>query len=336
MADCLVLVNCKAGALEARAFRENLRRWLLGRLAGRASRPASLEHLAAIERACVTAGLRAVVEPIPPWQRLAARLESARAQGIGVVVAAGGDGTVRSVAQKLVGTELLFGVVPVGTANNFARSLGLPRDLVEALRVVAAGHTQAVDVGRIGEEYFLEAAGVGLFADAIHAFGAEEARRYQIGRVLKTLLPLLLRLRVSRLRITLDGATLDETCVMLTVANETYLGEGLSVAPGARLDDNRFDVVVVGALSHLELIRFALDLLRGRGSERPKIQRYQARTVEVRHHGRGGLAVHADDHIVGRTPVRLESVPAALRVFTPLASGASLPQPVLSPIGEAP
>ena len=90
-----------------------------------------------------------------------------------------------------------------------------------------------MDVGQVGGEYFLEAAGVGLFADAVQAFGAEEVRPWQIGRVLKVVAPLFWSVRARTLRLTLDGVTEEDEALLVTVANGPYLGEGFAFTPQA-------------------------------------------------------------------------------------------------------
>ncbi len=267
-----------------------------------------LQYLqAAVERV----GLNAQVQAVPPPEALPAAIRAGQRAGYDTIVAAGGDGTVRTVAQGLVGTPLRLGILPMGTDNNFARALGLPFAL--------EGRERRVDVGRIGGEYFLEAAGVGLFADAIQAFGPREPRRYEVLRVVKVLAPLYWCLRARRLVLTLDGVRQEEEAVMVTAANSAYLGAGMALAPGASLSDGLLDVVILGALCRWELLRFGRALLRGSHLELPKVRRVQAKTVEIRSKWRLGrpLPVHADDHIAGHTPARLEVVPQALRVLVP-------------------
>ena len=180
---CLILANPKAGALSRYAagvrWRERLARAL-----GREEKhdpvfgvPPSLELLT---DAAANAGVVAEVEVAPPIAQLPQRFREAARSGIDTVVAVGGDGTVRAFAQALLNQDLrdllTLGILPLGTANNVAHSLHIPFDLDGAMRVLAEGIAQGMDVGQVGGEYFLEAAGVGLFADAVQAFGTEEVR----------------------------------------------------------------------------------------------------------------------------------------------------------------
>src|SRR5690242_20037983 len=112
---CLILANPKAGGLKR--FQQ-------------ADNPADDQAcLTPLKAAALAAGLEATVELAPAPPQLKPRLLRAHNEGYDIIAAAGGDGTVRPIAQALVGSRLCLGILPVGTANNFARSLGLPSDL---------------------------------------------------------------------------------------------------------------------------------------------------------------------------------------------------------------
>jgi YegS/Rv2252/BmrU family lipid kinase len=319
---CLILANPLAGGLWKRDFIADLyslRNPFRPRSA--VSSRALPDTLPLLAHLAAEAGLEADVEPVPAPSEMQARVRAARAEGYDTIVAAGGDGTVRSVAQALVHSPLRLGILPVGTANNFAHALGIPFVLEEALRVLATGVERPVDAGRITtdtvNETFLEGAGVGLFADAVQAFGTEEPRAYQVMRLLRVMGPLLWQLRRRTLALKLDGVEQREEAIMVTVANGAYLGDGMPLAPHAALTDGLFDVVIVGALTRLEMLQFTAALRHGKHLSLPKVRLAQARTVEIRriHRSHRPLPVHADDHIAATTPVHLDVLPGALRII---------------------
>src|SRR5512140_1067694 len=123
-------------------------------------------------------------------------------QGYGRIVVAGGDGTVNLAVQELAGSETALGIIPQGTANNFATALKLPQDLPSALRVVADGSVKEVDLGKIGSHYFTEAAGVGLFADALALYGPRGGKNPL--RMLYALARLVFSMKAHRIRLTAD------------------------------------------------------------------------------------------------------------------------------------
>ncbi|HEV2474779.1 MAG TPA: diacylglycerol kinase family protein [Chthonomonadales bacterium] len=322
----LILANLKAGALQ---LRELLSYWpdRIGALLGDTRRhseerrrrpgvPASLELLAGT---AARFGIAADVEPVPPRERLPEFLLEARSRGYRTIVVAGGDGTVRSVAQFLVGSGMRLGILPMGTSNNFAHSMGIPARLERAMETLAAGEEMLVDAGRVGNEYFLEAAGVGLFADAIALFGEEEPRWYQVSRMLQCCGPLCWRLRTRSLKLCLDGVECVREVAMAVISNSAYMGPGMEMAPDARLTDGMFDIALIRAGSRWDLGRMAASLARNRRLPDAFVERLRARRVEVSrvHRSHQPLPVHADDHIAAYTPAVMEVMPAALRVVAP-------------------
>jgi len=233
-----------------------------------------------------------------------------RDQGIGTMAVAGGDGTVALVAQELAHSNVDLGIIPAGTANNFATALGLPRDWSEALRVVRDGSTERVDLGKVGERYFTESAGVGLFADSLEYYGRRTGKH--LGKLLYAAGKLLVSARARRMKLTIDGEQVVERAVMCEVANTYRMGLGAPVAPDANPADGWLDVVVIGDLSRWELLQYYRAVMAERHLELPKVKATRARrvTIEALH----PMNVHCDDRIIGTTPAEFSVARAALRV----------------------
>jgi diacylglycerol kinase family enzyme len=238
------------------------------------------------------------------------------AEGRGLVVAAGGDGTVNEVAQGLVGTAAVLGVLPLGSVMNVARTLHLPRDLEAAARVVADGSTLAMDIGRAtgatATTYFLEAAGVGLDAALFRYFNRLERGADRLG-VLRAAWAFVRGLGIPRLLLEVDGRAREVRAPMGTVANSPFLGAASAVPPEARVDDGQLDVVLFHGLSAPRVLLYLLLVAGGRPFPRPAgTESLRARTVAVA--ARRALPAHADGELLGRTPVAFSVVPGALRV----------------------
>ncbi len=316
---CLILANPKAGTLAAQermaAFTQRFQ-----------PHPTATRHIEAVpvsltvlSEAAGEVGLRADVEVVPPLEGLGERIRAAETQGYDTIVAVGGDGTIHNIVQHLVGTSLRLGILPLGTANNFARGLHIPIEIEGAMRVLARGMERCIDVGRIKDEYFIEAVGVGLFADTLLAVGGHEVHRNEFVRLVRATWPLFWNPRSRHLTLTLDGEELEENAVIVTVSNSRYVGENWAMAPDASLDDGLFDVVSVGPMSRWELMRFGAALLRGTHLSLPQVQMQRASRVAIRRvqHMNRPLPVHADDHIIAYLPVSMEIVPLSLRVLAP-------------------
>jgi len=254
------------------------------------------------------------------------------------LVAVGGDGTVRLAAGIAGGAGLPLGIIPAGTGNGAAYSLGLPLDAWAACRVVARGRPEPCDLGRMefGLETspgpaserlpvpFLNVAGAGLDAaitQAYHEFalGVRGVPGYVIAtlRSLATYGPVPLRLE-------LDGKALELEVLLVAVGNGGFYGKGIRIVPPASPFDGLLDVCVVLAASLGEISSLVALLLVGRHTGHPRVRTFQAREVILR--AAPGLLravrVHADGDLVGELPVRFSVLPGGISVFR---SGAGRP-----------
>lgn len=237
--------------------------------------------------------------------------EAVRA-GCDLVVAAGGDGTVGTVAQELLGRETTLGIMPLGSVMNMARSLGLSRDLDAAAAIIAAGASRRIDIGEARGRVFFESGSVGMNAAIFR-----EANRIDQGDWLGLLssLCVALRYRPARMTITLDDRTLRTRAFLITISNGPYTGLGFTVAPGARLDDGLFDVRIFRGFTRWELFQYFGAIAFGRRRYSPKIATLRSASVAVA--SVRPLAARADAHDLGTTPIRFTARHRALRVVVP-------------------
>jgi diacylglycerol kinase (ATP) len=286
--DWTILLNPKAGALR-------------GARAGAAQ----------IEEMARGVGLAARVVPVSSAREMRPTVRRLAADGAKIAVA-GGDGTVALAAQEMAHTDAVLGILPQGTFNNFATALRLPMSLPAALRALKDGAVREVSLGRVGDTYFTESAGVGLFADALEFYGQGPKKNpvrsaYALARVLTPM-------RAPRLRLTLDGGeTRELRSVFCAVANTHRMGLGLSVAPDAKLTDEVFDVLVVGELTRAELLPYFRAMRAQTHLGLPKVTVLRAREVRIET-PRHALPLHCDDHVAGATPATVTLHPRALKV----------------------
>ena len=239
------------------------------------------------------------------------------AAGAKLVVAAGGDGTIHEVAAALIGTNTPMAIMPLGSMLNLARAFNVPRDLDAAARIVAEGRTVRMDVGRAtttaSERLFLEGAGVG-FEAGLFAYGNRfDAGRHGMMLSMRRLWRFVTRFSPRSLRLTVDGSSeVVRRTFMVAVAITPSIGLALTTAPDAKIDDRQFDVVVRRGESWRQLVRHVVAIASGRPHE-PTTRTLRARSVEIAGMRRQ-LMVHADGHLLGRTPARFELLPAALPV----------------------
>ena len=277
---------------------------------------------------------------VEPDRSIAIQTSELLREGVDLIVVAGGDGTVREVASTLVGKTVPLLVIPLGTFNNFARSLSLPADPIGACRLVHTGALRQVDVGTAnGRHFFFEAAGVGvdaqlfplgeavkqgrfaaIFRAARLAFVHQQAavelnfdrpldRAYQRSfRGQSPVHHLRRRFRNDRRRIRLRSS-------FLAVANGPYYGSNFTVCPGARPDDGLLSVGVFRDFSKRELLFHFVSISRGRRQYHPKLEMFECAWLEVT--AQEKLQIHVDGNPVGTTPVRFSVRRNALTVLTP-------------------
>ncbi len=248
----------------------------------------------------------------PSEEAAAARVDAAVRAGYDTVVAAGGDGTVRSVAQRLIGRDTALGILPLGSAMNLARTLGIPRDIEAAAGLIEAGGVRSIDLGSVDGRLFVEQVNVGLSAEAFAH--AQEIDRRRWGAAFR-LLGLLLRRKRTRIDLDLDGRHSHTHALALSIANTPYTGMGIELAPDAAIDDGLLDVVIYEGLSAPGLARYMAATFGGRGEAPARFRTLRARRVRVQAHK--PLAVRFDALDGGTTPTEAQVRAGALRVIAP-------------------
>jgi YegS/Rv2252/BmrU family lipid kinase len=242
-------------------------------------------------------------------------LAQAAREGISTVLALGGDGTVGSVADCLVGGDWTLGVLPAGTSNDFARSILLPLDPAGALRTVAAGHTARLDVAYANERAFLHAAAVGLNTE----FSREAGRlRRFLGRASYPIaaINVFRHRRAFRARVEVDGEDRVHEALQVTALNSPVFGGPLELeAAAVGLQDGKVSTAIVERLHLWNLVRTLPRALRRRSLRLPGIEIVS--TSRLRLITEPPLQVTVDGELGGWTPVTIEVKQQALRVIVP-------------------
>jgi diacylglycerol kinase family enzyme len=237
----------------------------------------------------------------------------------GLVVAGGGDGTINAVASVLTGSGVPFGVLPLGTLNHFAKDLGIPLDLDEAVRVLAGGRPMKVDVGEVNGRIFLNNSGLGLYPDIVHD-REKQQRRFGRGKWLAAFwasVSALRRYPFLSIRLVADGERLARRTPFVFIGNNEYTMQGLSIGERARLDGGKLSLYVAQRPGRLGLLRFALRALRGTLAQERDFDVLLTQEMEIETR-RAHLRVATDGEVtVMNTPLRYRVRPGALTVIVP-------------------
>jgi undecaprenyl-diphosphatase len=243
-----------------------------------------------------------------------------------LVIAAGGDGTVGAAADELAGTGAILAVLPLGTSNDVARSLGIPSDPVEAAAEIADGVVRSIDAGQVivsGEQprTFVHAATVGLnvhFAE----LATKSSLRRRFGRFTYAVagVKALQQHKPFECELTYDGTTEKLRLVQLSIINAPVFGGSLDLrVPGARMDDRSLAVLAVEEGSAVRLMLGALVTLVGRRRESFGVR--ALRTKQLKVHVDRPLDIALDGEITASLPADFEVAADALRVVTPRLPG---------------
>jgi YegS/Rv2252/BmrU family lipid kinase len=255
--------------------------------------------------------------------------------GIERIVVAGGDGTLSEVASGLLAADLAryaqIGLLPFGTGGDFARSLGIPRDLDGAVDCLAAGSVRRVDAGRVtysdpggGERisYYVNVASFGVSGLAGQLANAPGNRFNGFGGRLAFVVAALraiLRHRSASVSIHVDGVSVHEGPLSLgAMANGQFFGGGMRIAPDARADDGQLDVVVVPHLSTPRLMARLPAVYRGTHLRDGAVSLHRGCVVEAVAPG-AAVVLELDGEPLGVLPARFEVLPGALSMIGPAA-----------------
>lgn len=240
--------------------------------------------------------------------------ERAVAAGCGALVVCGGDGIVHLALNAVAGTAVPLGVVPAGSGNDFARSLGVPlNDVGAAARVITAGRTRPVDLGRANGRWFGAVLAAGFDSrvnDRMNRMRWPRGRaRYHAAIVAE-----LARFRPLPFTLEVDGERRELDAMLVAVGNGQSYGGGMRICPEARLDDGLLDVTVVSRISRAKLIGLFPSVYPGTHIRRPEVLTFRCGTIVL---DAPEVTAYADGELVARLPVTCTAVVAAVQVLVP-------------------
>lgn len=237
----------------------------------------------AVEAAFATCGIAVAVHAFDGEEALGELLDDLVRAQPPVLVAGGGDGTIASVAARLLDGDTALGVLPLGTLNHFAKDLGLPLDTDGATQAIARGQTRCVDVGEVNGRCFLNNASLGLYPRVVLA--REQAqRRLRLGKWAALARASWQALRDPRafvVTLVVDGERLQRRTPFLFVGNNRYVLAGIDAGKRETLDGGVLSLHVLRPQSPLGFVWMALRTLCGRRSRERDFERFLVREFEV-------------------------------------------------------
>jgi diacylglycerol kinase family enzyme len=265
------------------------------------------------------AGMHAEIELARGGDEIAAAVGNAIARRAPLIVAGGGDGTVSTVAAALVDTGIVFGVLPLGTLNHFARDLGIPIDLADAVAVLARGEAVPVDVGEVNGRIFVNNSGLGLYPDIVRD------RERQQKRLRRGKWPAFVWATLSALRrypflvvaLVVDGKEVLRKTPFVFIGNNEYRMEGFAIGERSGMEGGLLSLYVAQRPGRWRLLQLALRALTGRLRQARDFDATLAADIVVQSK-RKRLRVATDGEVTAMTPpLHYRIRPASLIVMRP-------------------
>jgi YegS/Rv2252/BmrU family lipid kinase len=263
--------------------------------------------------------------PARNGRELRALAQKAAESDADVVVAGGGDGTLNAVASRLAGTEKIFGVLPLGTLNHFAKDLNIPLDTKAAVQNIVAGNVAGVDVGEVNGQVFLNNSSLGLYPKIVVRRDAERKQgRPKWIAFISALLRTLRQYAPFRVYVTADGRRFTRRTPVLFVGNNEYQIEGRSLGARRCLNTGRLCLYVLHNTGPWGLFKFAVRALIRRAWRIKDFDALQARAIDVETKQKRTRVAFDGEVAEMKTPLRFRIRTGALKVIVPAAKESRL------------
>ncbi|NML85404.1 diacylglycerol kinase family protein [Polaromonas sp.] len=245
--------------------------------------------------------------------------QSAVIEGVSVIAAGGGDGTMNAVGSLLLGTDIALGVLPLGTLNHLAKDLHIPLDLDEAIRTIAEGHSIKIDTGEINGRTFLNNSSLGLYPDAVRDRERQQ-RRLGRGKWLAFFWAAVTALRrypFLDVTISMENQTYQRRSPLIFIGNNEYRMEGFNIGLRERLDGGRLSLYVVQRTGRVGLLVLAVRALMGQLRQVREFDMLLAKKILIKTHHKQ-IRVATDGEVTRMTtPLLYRICPATLKVIVP-------------------
>lgn len=261
------------------------------------------------------AGMTVVLETFRSSGELSADIVR-RGADMDLVVVCGGDGTINAAARGIMAVGKPMGILPLGTANDLARTLGIPPDPVGAAEIIAAGVTRRIDIGDVNGHPFFNVASVGLSAELARSLTAETKRRWGRFGYAVAAVRALAAARPFRATIrSASGAEASVRTMQIAIGNGVHYGGGNVVDAAAAIDDGRLDLYSLEVASVWKLALMLPAFRNGRHGawKEVRTERCTAFDIETRR----PRPVNTDGELVTFTPAHVRVIPDAVEVFAP-------------------
>jgi diacylglycerol kinase (ATP) len=234
---------------------------------------------------------------------------------VDLVIVGGGDGTLNAAVDALVETQLPLGILPLGTANDLARTLGIPNSLPEACKIIAKGEVRRIDLGLVNGKHFFNVASLGLSVKITQRLTKKAKRRWGILAYAITALQVIWESRPFSAEIRVNGQSIPVKTVQIAVGNGRYYGGGMAVVHDATIDDQRLDLYSLEIAHWWQMILLLPAMRQGRHIHSRRVRALSGQEIEV--NTRKPRPINTDGEITTYTPAHFRVIANAVGVLVP-------------------
>lgn len=248
-------------------------------------------------------------------------------EGYEMVISAGGDGTVNEIAGALSHTDTALGILPLGSGNGLARSLNIPQDVGEAMKIISDGNLLRADRGLANGNPFYCTFGIGFDAAVSEKF-ARTKRRGKMTYI-RNVIQEFLKYQSQPYAISIGGQVVTEQAFLVAVCNAPQYGNNAYIAPQAKLDDGLLDITVIHSGSPISTMLLGVDLLAGSLDKNTHIDTFRVSSATITRLEPGAAHIDGDPLTMGKA-INIQCEPGVLKVYAPEKQEEF--KPILSPL----
>ncbi|ACK65634.1 diacylglycerol kinase catalytic region [Rippkaea orientalis PCC 8801] len=259
-------------------------------------------------------GLELITVPIKSPEQLP-QLVRQRGNTVDLVIVGGGDGTLNWVVDSLVEMNLPLGILPLGTANDLARTLKIPLTIPQACQVIATGQMKYIDLGWVNGKYFFNVASLGLSVDITRKLSQGAKRRWGVLAYAFTALQVISQTRPFSAQISVNGESIPVKTIQIAVGNGRFYGGGMAVAEDATIDDQRLDLYSLEIKHWWQIFPLLWRLPQGQQKVLSWVRTLEGESIEI--YTRKSYPINTDGEITTVTPATFRVIPHGLGVLVP-------------------
>lgn len=238
---------------------------------------------------------------------------------VDLVIVGGGDGTLNAAIEGLIDTQLPLGILPLGTANDLARTLEIPKSIPEACKIIANGKVKRIDVGKVNGKHFFNVASLGLSVQITQQVRRDLKRRWGVLAYAIAALQVIYRTRPFKAEICYLDRSIQVRTVQIAIGNGRYYGGGMVVDDDATIEDRKLDLYSLEIRQWWQIFPLIPAIMRGKQGNWPGVRTLKGQEIDI--YTRRPYPINTDGEITTYTPAKFQLVPQALPVIVPINNG---------------